>query len=171
MNFIIEKATKSQYPEIVKLIRSTCNNIQPNEWFAADNDEYTYEMLMTGKGTGYVATEKETNTLAAIFMSLVPGDGVENLGRDFGLSDDKLPYVAHMESVVVKSDYRGHHLQKRLMETAEADLKKEGYRYLCCTIHPDNKYSMNNALSLGYRAMTICPKYGGYLRAVMMKEI
>lgn len=171
MDFIIEKATESQYPDIVNLIRSTCNNIRPNQWFTADNDEYTYEMLRAGKGTGYVAIERESNALAAIFMSLVPGNGDENLGRDFGLSDDKLPYVAHMESVVVKSDYRGHHLQRRLMETAEADLKEAGYHYLCCTIHPDNKYSMNNALSLGYKVMTICEKYGGYLRAVMMKEI
>ena len=171
MEFIIQKANKSQYDIIVDLIRNTCNTIEPKEWFAADADEYTHRMLTEGKATGYMAIESESQNLAAIFMTLAPGKSPENLGYDIGLSDDKIPYVAHMESVVVHPDYRGHKLQRRLMEAAEKDLKAAGYRYLLATIHPENPYSMNNALSLGYQVMRVCEKYGGYLRAILMKEI
>lgn len=171
MEFIIQKATESQYDIIVDLIRNTCNTIEPKEWFAADADEYTSRMLKEGKAIGYMAIEAESANLAAIFMTLAPGISPENLGYDVGLSQDKLPYVAHMESVVVHPKYRGHKLQRRLMEDAEKDLKASGFRYLLATIHPENQYSMNNALSLGYKVMTVCEKYGGYLRAVLMKEI
>lgn len=171
MNFKIEKATPAQYDSIINLIRTVYNNMEQADWFAADNDEYTREMLSSGKGTAFIASEEKTAALAAVFMVTYPGHSDENLGLDIGLPTDSLTLVAHMDSAAVLPDYRGHHLQRRLMEHAEANLRKAGYRYLCCTIHPDNKYSLNNALSLGYEVMTTCEKYGGYLRAVLMKEL
>ena len=40
-----------------------------------------------------------------------------------------------------------------------------------CTIHPDNIYSMQNALKLGYKNILTKEKYGGKIRAIMLKEV
>ena len=171
MNFIIKQAVPAQFDNIIRLIRTVYNNMEQTDWFAADNDEYTRKMLSSGKGTAFLAIEEKTAALAAVFMVTYPGHSDENLGLDIGLSSEALPFVAHMDSAAVLPAYRGHHLQRRLMAHAEAYLRANGYRYLCCTIHPDNKYSLNSALSLGYEIKTTREKYGGYLRAVLMKEL
>lgn len=171
MNFTIKKASFEMYTDIVALIRSVYNSMEQKEWYAADNDEYTLEMLLSGKGTAFVALEEKTAALAAVFMVTYPGNSSENLGLDIGLPNDVLSMVAHIDSVAVLPAYRGHGLQKQLMQHAEALLEESGYHYLCCTVHPDNCYSLNSALSLGYKVMTTCEKYSGYLRAVLMKEI
>lgn len=171
MNFVIQKATPEMYPDIVSLIRTVYNSMKQKEWYAADNDEYTLEMLLSRRGTAFVAIEEKTAALAAVFMVTYPGQSDENLGLDIALPSEELLLVAHMDSAAVLPSYRGHKLQQRLMKFAETHLQDNGYRYLCCTIHPENKYSLNSALSLGYQIMTTCEKYGGYLRAVLMKAL
>ena len=79
--------------------------------------------------------------------------------------------VAHMDTAAVLPQYRGHQLQYRLMQAAEADLRALGFRYLMGTIHPDNIYSMNNGLKQGYRIIGEKIKHGGKRRAILMKEL
>lgn len=171
MNFVIQKADSKSFNEIADVIQSVLSSMDEKEWFAADNAEYTKHMLTTKKGTAYTAVVKETGAIAGVFMVTFPGNSSDNLGIDAGLPKDELLKVAHMDSAAVLPAYRGNHLQKKLMLAAENDLKKSGYQYLCCTIHPDNRYSLNSALSLGYQIITTCEKYGGYIRAVLMKKI
>lgn len=108
---------------------------------------------------------------AGLFTTIFPGLGEENLGRDLGFSDEDLMKSAHMETVIIAPEYRGHHLQARLMAKAEEDLKSAGYKHLLCTIHPENPYSLNNALSLGYKVEKLVEKYGGLPRNILLKEI
>lgn len=171
MDFIIQKASSEIFDEIIDIIQSVLSSMAQKDWFAADNAEYTRHMLITKKGIAYTAVVKETGAIAGIFMVTFPGNSTDNLGRDAGLPADELMKVAHMDSAAVLPPYRGHHLQRQLMLAAENDLKKSGYQYLCCTIHPDNRYSLNSALSLNYQIIATCEKYGGYLRAVLMKKL
>ncbi len=171
MEFVIQKAKDDETDAIIELIQDIYENMTQKDWYAADNAEYTREMLRTGKGLAYTAREEQSGELAGVFLTAFPGTSKENLGMDIGIREDLLNKVAHMDSVVVSPAYRGHHLQQRLMSYAENDLRHAGYQYLCCTIHPDNQYSMNSALSLGYKVYKTCPKYGGYMRAILMKEI
>lgn len=171
MEFQIKKATSSQYEQVVSIIQNVLQTMPNQEWFAADGADYTREILVAGKGTAYLAICQETSEIAGVFMTVVPGSSSDNLGLDAGLSGEELTKVVHMDTAAVLPAYRGHQLQRRLMLFAEEELKSAGYHYLCCTIHPENKYSLNSAVSLGYEVKTICEKYGGYLRAVLMKEI
>ena len=107
----------------------------------ADDIEYTTRILCTNHGLGYKAIEMGTNTAAGIFIVTFPGMKEENLGRDIELAGVELEKVAHMESVAILPAYRGNGLQYALMQRGEADLRKMGYRYLMCTVHPDNTYS------------------------------
>ena len=49
-----------------------------------------------------------------------------------------------MDTAAVAPLYRGHHLQDRMMEVCEEEMKKRGMRYLLATVHPDNPYSLSN---------------------------
>lgn len=171
MNFILQKAASESYRDVVTIIRTVSNNMEQKEWYVTDADDDTFKMLLEEKGTAFIAIEKKTSAPAAVFTVTYPGFSSENLGLDAGISTDALSLVAHMDSAAVLPAYRGHGLQRKLMEYAESYLRISGYRYLFCTIHPDNQYSLNNALSLDYKIVTICEKYGGFLRAVLMKEI
>ena len=82
----------------------------------------------------------------------------------------ELPLVAHMDSVAVLPGYRGHRLQRRLMEAAEKDLTESGFKFLMCTVHPDNRYSRNNVISRGYEPVMVKEKYGGIVREIFLKR-
>jgi ribosomal protein S18 acetylase RimI-like enzyme len=169
MKFKIIEASERDTDRITALISSVWEEMEQKEWFVADNADYTREMLRSGKGIGYMAIEEETGALAGVFMAVFPGDSEENLGRDADLPREELSKVAHMDSVAVLREYRGNHLQYRLMQEAEQRLIKKGYRYLMCTIHPENQYSMQNAVEQGYRVVALKEKYGGYLRNILLK--
>ena len=171
MRFTIKKAAADEIETVIQIIQTVLHEMPNPEWFAADNADYTRSQLLSGTGTAYLAIEKSSLTPAGVFLAAFPGSSSENLGLDAGLSEKELPYVAHMNSAAVLPAFRGCHLQRLLMQTAEKELRTAGYRYLFCTVHPDNRYSLNSVLSLGYEIITICEKYGGYLRAVLMKRI
>lgn len=171
MEFLIERADPLDYLIMADVIQSVWQQIEQKDWFVADDSEYTRHTLTEGNGIGYKAFEAESGTLAGVFIAALPGDREENLGRDIGLSQEELGKVAHMESVAILPEYRGNGLQYILMKTAEEELRKQGFRHLMCTVHPENKYSRNNMIKQGYRVVLTKEKYGGYLRDILLKEI
>ena len=79
--------------------------------------------------------------------------------------------MAHVESVAILPEYRGHGLQYRMMRMAEDVARKENYAYLLCTVHPENRFSRNNMVKMGFHSVVTKEKYGGFLREVMMKQL
>lgn len=171
MKLMIEKAVTEDYQIFANIIQAVCEAMDQKEWFVADNTEYTYRMLTAGKGTGYKAVDPATGAVAGVFMAVIPGLDADNMGYDAGLPAGELPLVAHMDSVAVLPEYRGHRLQRRLMEAAEKELKERGFWYLMCTVHPDNCYSRNNVIGQGYESVTVKEKYGGHVREIFLKKI
>jgi ribosomal protein S18 acetylase RimI-like enzyme len=171
MGFRIEKANINDYIPMAELIQKVWDQVENKAWFAADNAEYTYNALQEGNGIGYKAIDTDTGKLAAIFLVTIPGKSKENLGYDIGLPEEEMEYVASMDSIAVLAEYRGHGLQYKMMQNAEAELKDLGFRYLMCTIHPDNKFSRDNVLKQGYKVAATKEKYGGYLRDVLVKTL
>lgn len=169
--FVIKKADAGDYQVFARIIQTAWETMDRKEWFVADNAEYTYRMLTTGKGMGYKAVDTAAGDVAGVFMAVIPGLDESNMGYDIGLSQEELPLVAHMDSAAVLPRYRGHKLQRRLMEAAERELKERGFRFLMCTVHPDNCYSRNNVTGQGYESMMVKEKYGGYVREIFLKRI
>ncbi len=171
MEFQIEKAVPADYQLFADIILTVWEQMEEKSWYVADNADYTYQALSSGHGLGYKAVETGTGTVSAIFLAVIPGMDEKNLGRDVGMAESELPFIAHMDSAAVLPAYRGFGLQKRLMEAAEADLKARGIHYLMCTVHPDNQFSLNNVLRQGYEILTVKEKYGGHVRAILRKAI
>jgi len=179
MNFILRRSSTQDISSMINLIFDVHDHLKIKEWFVVDDPDITRKNLENETSWGYLALEAETKELAGLFIANFPGTADYNLGNDI-LSQPDLPEsaqenflrtIVHMDTAAVSPKYRGHHLQRRLMEYAEADLKSAGYTRLMGTVHPENQYSLGNALSLGYRIMATKEKYGGYLRHIMMKEI
>ena len=171
MKFVIERACKAEAGTIIDIIWKVWEEIEQKQWFVVDPREYTQKQLMEGISIAYKAVEKATGEIAGVFIVLFPGTSQENLGNDIGLGKRELERVAHMESAAILSNYRGNGLQYQLMHTAEEELRKMGYCYLMCTVHPDNQYSKNNIIRQGYEVVKTGEKYGGYMRNILLKRL
>lgn len=171
MDFQIVKALPSDDQLFTNIIQTVWEQMEEKSWFVAENADYIYQALSSDNGFGYKAIETKTKAVSAVFLAIIPGLDESNLGRDAGMPESELPLIAHMDTIAVLSAYRGHGLQKRLMETAETDLKARGIRFLMCTVHPDNLFSLNNVLGQGYEILTIKKKYGGKMRAILRKTL
>lgn len=167
----IKKMTKSDAPEVMKLIQSVYDQMEHKEWYAIDDEDYYAHYLEAEHGIGYKAVDEESGSIAGLFIALFPDKKEVNLGYDAGLNETACERTAVMETAAVLPAYRGQNLQYRLMQAAEQDLKDLGYRYLTATIHPDNRYSLHNALKQGYEIVNTKEKYGGYLRHILCKKL
>ena len=74
-----------------------------------------------------------------------------------------------MDSVGVRADARGQGLMKSLILHAE-ELLEEEYYYYMATVHPDNKYSLNVFLELGYEINQTVYRYNNNKRYLMLKN-
>ncbi|MFR5600929.1 MAG: GNAT family N-acetyltransferase [Lachnospiraceae bacterium] len=164
----ITTAAPNDTKAIYELMIQTHAALKHPEWYCIDEEHYILEHL-TDKNKGIVFKAVEHETLAAFFLIHIPGLTADNLGHYLNFSDDQLNLVAHMDSAAVHPDFRGLRLQHTLMARGEQWLIDAGFVHLLGTVHPDNQYSLNNFLKLGYRIITTTEKYGGLPRHVMYK--
>ena len=85
-----------------------------------------------------------------------------------GLNDYK---VCELGGNLVLPEYRGLRIQNKLMAKGFELLKETEYRYVMGTAHPDNIFSVNNFLKLGYEIVADVKKYGGLRRYVFHQTI
>lgn len=173
MEFRIEKTDFEDISEVIRIIMEVRDQLPDGQkaWFAVDDEAYTREVLTNGCGRGYKAVECGSGKIAGIFTAIIPGAEAFNLGLDIGLPEADLLSVVHMDTAAVLPQYRGYGLQGRLMKYVEEDFKLSGFKCLCCTAHPDNRFSVNNILAQGYEIMLTKEKYGGLLRHIFMKRL
>lgn len=167
----IEKLTEEDAQNMMDLIRKVHDGIERTEWYAIDDLEYYKYYLQEDTGVGYKAFDRDTGELGGVFLAILPQTKALNLGYDIGMSSQEADKVAVMDTVAILPEFRGNNLQYRLMQAAEKDLKRQGYHYLMCTVHPDNCFSLRNVLKQGYEIVTTKEKYGGYLRHILLKRI
>ncbi len=166
MGFVVERKRLCFDEEVAGLYRLVLSSLERKEFLALD-PEYVPEC----DGLLYLCRNAADRRLAGTFTLAFPGPGCDNLGRDIGFDGQKLLLTAHMDIAVVHPEFRGNGIQKLLMTLAGIDAAALGYRYLMCTVHPENTASMRSALSLGYEVVAMKEKYGGYERAVLLKTV
>lgn len=167
----IFRAGRESLEEAVRLVQSTEEKMKEKSWFVAESLEEFDRWMRKDQGWLYVAKDCSSGQLAGMFFVVLPGMEEENLGYDIGMQGRQLYECAIMDTVVVLPEYGGMHLQYEMMQTAERKLHKEGYRYLLCTVHPENKFSRENVKRQGYKKILTKEKYGGFLRDIWMKEL
>ena len=165
MDIQIRKIGMEEVHKYLEFLHEVKALMEQDEWFFLDPDEEVYEMMEQDAMGIWLAQDGER--IAAVFCVVYPGMKEFNLGYDLGFSEDDLHRVVHMDTVAVHPDYRGQGLQHRMMLHAEQELIG---RILMCTIHPDNKYSLNNVLKQGYTIKMRVEKYGS-IRYILQKNL
>ena len=164
----IRKGTIRDTEPLIELMIHVLKNMDHKEWLFLDSPDEIRKMMSDGTMSLWVATEAEQ--IVGAFDVLYPGLKPFNYGYTIDLSNEELLQVVNMDTVVVHPDYRGRGLQQRLMQSAEAEIAQLGKRILMCTVHPENRYSLNNVLSQGYTICRTMPMYGS-VRHVLKKNI
>lgn len=180
MEFRLIRAAAQDVKALAHIMDTVTAGMNNPEWFMDDDAEYIAAHIghvpLQSEDEGFiikaVADIDGREVLAGFFMAAFPGPVEKNLGNHIGMSTEGLCTVAHMDSVVILPEFRGYGLQSKLVAKAEEILLKETpYRVWMCTVHPDNKYSLNNMLNRGYEVVAEALKYGGYRRYILKKEM
>lgn len=155
MDISIRKGNAADLERFLCFTHQIQEAMDDTAWFALDPDEELRELSAVGDMEFWMAYSGDR--LAAVFSIIRPGLREFNLGYEIGLTQPELLRVTHMDTAAVHPDFRGQGLQRRLMQRAEECLQG---RILLCTIHPDNRFSLQNALKLGYSIEKRIERYG-----------
>lgn len=168
MDITIRKGTVADVEEFIALLETVREAMEHKEWFYLDPPELVRQQMHDG--TMEMWTAVADGRMVGVFDVLYPGLEEYNYGYHLDFNREQLLRVVHMDTAAVHPEWRGLGIQRRLLETAEQELKGAGERYLLCTIHPENGYSLNNALKQGYEIQKTLEKYGS-VRHILCKKI
>jgi ribosomal protein S18 acetylase RimI-like enzyme len=168
MEFRIRKAVPDDVTEIMQIMDEAKNDSTHPDWFVPDDEAYIRAHL---SGAGFIiVAETQAGELAGFFVVKVP-QPQENLGNYLGFDKEQLDRVLIMDSAAVAAAYRGNRLQQKMLLAAEQIIDRSRFSYLMCTIHPKNRYSLENMQANGYEIMTTVKCYGGLDRHILLSYI
>ena len=168
MELCFRKGTAADTENFIQFLEEVKEAMPQQDWFYLDPSDTVREMMADGTMELWVAMDGDR--IAAAFDILHPGLASFNYGYDLQLTEEELLQVVHMDTSAVHRDYRGMGLQRKMAQTAEEALSGQGRRILLCTVHPENRYSLNNMLQQGYTVQKRVNKYGSE-RFVLRKNI
>ncbi len=163
--FCISMASSRDSVEIHNLMKKVYEKLEDKSLFFCDDLEYVKKHI---ESEGFAIKAVCDGKVVASLVGRFPQDAEDNLGNDVGI--EKIHKVAHLESIVVDEEYRGNGLQDKMIKRAEEIIVERGYTYLMATVSPDNKHSLANFERNGYKVMQVKEKYGGMMRAILLKK-
>ncbi|WP_246320347.1 GNAT family N-acetyltransferase [Paenibacillus qinlingensis] len=148
-------------PAIRALMVDVVSRLASQELFATDDEQYLNAHIEE-KGEIYGAFLN--GKLVAYSALAFPGSSESNLGREFGVPESDLAYVAILDATIVHETVRGLGLQRYFHELREGRAREKGCRYLYSTVHPDNVVSKHNLEGAGFILQFTRLMYNGKLR-------
>ena len=150
--------------DINKLIifqKEIIDNMPNKEWFVPLTKE-EFLTPINGKDNAYFLIYDEK-----VIGLLVLTCNIPDVLEEYQLPSNNYMLI---DSIMVKDEYRGYGLQRQMLEFAyerAIELKMDG---LVATIHPDNKYSLDNFIKQNYELLHVLTIHGGK-RNIMIKSI
>jgi GNAT superfamily N-acetyltransferase len=154
--------------DILELQKLIARNLSVSEIFRLQETASFRDLFALDRAVIGVLTE---DGLIAYSIISFPGDAEDNLGRDIGLSEREQRKVAHLQPVAVHPDYRGNGLQRRMATAHLRVIEDLGYEHVCCTVSPKNPFSLGNVFACGFAVEGLKPKFEGWWRYIMYKNI
>jgi predicted GNAT superfamily acetyltransferase len=80
--------------------------------------------------------------------------------------------ICILDTVVVAPEFRGNGIQRELVQQLMELAKiKHSKKYMLCTVHPENTFSLNNFIKLGFEIKSSKIIYGGLSRYILLKNL
>lgn len=157
-DFEIRICTTDHFSDIIRIQDEAFDALSSPDLLRRNTDE----MLMDCLNPPHVTIGAWYNgELAGISILYYPGDDEsDNLSLYLKNVDTKGLKSANYKLCIVKPKYRGNSLQYELGKILEQMAVKSGVKLMCATVHPDNIYSINNVLKLGFIYNRTLTKYG-----------
>lgn len=168
MEITIRRGTAADLEAFISLLEEVQQGMAHPEWFYLDPPEFLREQMESNSMMLWVAMDGEK--LAGALDILTPGEAEHNYGYDLGFTAEELTRVINMDSAAVYPQYRGLGIQGKLLAEAEKELHRGGKWILLCTVHPENRFSLQNVLKQGYTIQKRLDKYGSE-RYLLRKDI
>lgn len=156
--------------QIMKLQEEIYDGLENKEFYSCSSIE-EYEEIINGKGKILGCISSNDNKLVAMGVYVEYKYENHNYGYDVNILGENLLKVGQIESTIVSANYRGNKLQKVICLHLEEIGKEAGMKWICATVAPNNKYSLNTFKDLDYKIIVEKLKYGGLKRYVLMKEV
>ena len=157
-NFTVRECTPENISEILQIQEETFETLSSPDLLRKNTPEMLSECLKYPHQTIGAWYQDE---LAAFAMRYTPeGNAEEDLSlllQGVNLSHLK---PANFKLCIVRPSYKGNSLQFHLGALLEQYAKNAGIGLMCATVHPENTYSINNLLKLGYSYNRTLEKYG-----------
>ena len=151
---------KDEVDELVDFQKEIINDMHNKEWFVPlTKEEFLAPIL--GKDNAYFFTHNEKNIGLLVLTCNIP-----DVLKEYQLPSDNYMLI---DSIMVKDEYRGYGLQQQMLEFAYDRAIKLGMDGLVATIHPDNKYSLDNFVKQNYELLHVLTIHGGW-RNIMIKK-
>ena len=167
-NLEIRRLGHRDVPDIRALMVDVVSRLASQDFFAMDDEDYL-NVHIQEKGEIYGAFLN--GKLVAYSVLAFPGRSESNLGREFGVPEQDLPYVAILDATIVHESVRGRGLQRYFHELREDRAREKGCRYLYSTVHPQNVVSKNNLEAEGFILQFTRPMYNGKPRHCYAKRL
>lgn len=152
INIDIRLLEKDEVEEALEFQQGIFDGMPRKEWFyLVTRDEFLRVMEGRGKVGFLMDGDREMSIFSFSY-------GEDDLLEKYGL-DNKNVMIVH--GVMVKEEYRGRGLQRKMLKMAVGDAKKNEVDGVAATVHPDNIYSLRNFLSEGFEIMNKIKIYNG----------
>lgn len=157
-------------PKIMELQKNVVDGLDDKQLYVPSEEEEFREFI-EGKGAIIGCVTIKDNELVAMGVYGNLKYEKTNYGYDLGYQGDELLKVGQIETTIVRDDFRGNRLQKRLCELLEKIGKENNTPIMSATASPYNEFSVNTFISLGYEVVKDKVKYGGLRRYVLAKNL
>ncbi len=158
---------KEAVQDMLKLQSQIELNLPEPELFRLHDEDFFQDIFCRERAAVGVLTEEG---LIAYSIIRVPGDSVDNLGRDIGLPQTDLCQVAHLQAVAVHPAFRGNGLQQRMAKYHLSAIEEMGFLHVCCTVSVKNPVSLSNILLSGFIIKGLSPKFNGWWRYILYRR-
>ena len=165
------KLLDESYIDKMVSIEEDIVNLLYDKTFYSKSTKDDFFNIINNYNSKIIGLVNDDNELMAMGVYVKFLDFKENYGYDLNIDSDKLKYVGNIESTVVREEYRGNGIQKNICKQLEKYAKADGIKILGATVAPNNKFSLNNFIDLGYSIYTRKEKYGNFDRYIMKKEL
>lgn len=162
----IRKAKLEDVEKIYESLKQVAQKLNEPDWLSVSNHIDTYEKFIK---CGYSVVACDNSKIIGCFLSEKTDIDKHDLYKMLNYNDNDINETLLVQACYVLDEYRGLGLQHKMLKKIEKMCENTNIRRYICTVHPENKFSLNNMLKSGYEIKYKTKLYGGLDRYILEK--